>query len=137
LCWGMGMYNLPSPEDESQVCSTYGSSVCSFFTLSLKGTDALRVLRRELIPHGETGGLIIFEDHPNYWDAWGASLVTWGSPVLYYSLTASDVEIHHLEKCQPLKFENIQVVASGPARGVVEAEAKYGSSTIRVTVSAI
>ena len=29
--------------------------------------------RRELIPQGQTGGLIIFEDHPNYWDAWGAS----------------------------------------------------------------
>lgn len=29
--------------------------------------------RRELIPHGQTGGLVIFEDHPNYWDAWGAS----------------------------------------------------------------
>ena len=92
--------------------------------------------RRELIPQGETGGLIIFEDHPNYWDAWGASHVTWGSQVLCYSWGASDVEIHHLEKCRPLKFENIQIVASGPARGAVEAEAKYGSSTIRVTVSA-
>ncbi|KAH9958794.1 hypothetical protein BGW80DRAFT_1256743 [Lactifluus volemus] len=84
-------------------------------TLSLKGTDALRVrddFRRELIPHGETGGLIIFEDQ----DAW-------------------DVELHHLEKCRLLKFENIQVVSSGPARGAVEAEAKYGSSTIRVTIS--
>jgi alpha-mannosidase len=29
--------------------------------------------RRELIPQGQTGGLTIFEDHPNYWDAWGAS----------------------------------------------------------------
>jgi alpha-mannosidase len=29
--------------------------------------------RRELIPLGHTGGLVIFEDHPNYWDAWGAS----------------------------------------------------------------
>ncbi|KAH9970026.1 glycoside hydrolase family 38 protein [Lactifluus volemus] len=84
-----------------------GGRVTSLFDVRLK---------RELIPHGETGGLIIFEDHPNYWDAW-------------------DVEIHHLEKCQPLKLENIQVVASGPARGVVEAEAKYGSSTIRVTIS--
>lgn len=28
--------------------------------------------RRELIPHGETGGLVIFDDIPNYWDAWGA-----------------------------------------------------------------
>ena len=26
-----------------------------------------------LIPQGETGGMVIFEGHPNYWDAWGAS----------------------------------------------------------------
>lgn len=26
---------------------------------------------RELIPTGETGGLVIFDDRPNYWDAWG------------------------------------------------------------------
>ncbi|KAH9942858.1 glycosyl hydrolases family 38 N-terminal domain-containing protein [Amylocystis lapponica] len=26
---------------------------------------------RELIPAGETGGLVIFDDRPNYWDAWG------------------------------------------------------------------
>jgi alpha-mannosidase len=29
--------------------------------------------RRELIPEGSTGGLVIFEDRPNYWDAWGAA----------------------------------------------------------------
>lgn len=26
---------------------------------------------RELIPKGRSGGLVIFEDRPNYWDAWG------------------------------------------------------------------
>lgn len=30
-------------------------------------------LDRELLVEGETGGLIIFEDRPNYWDAWGES----------------------------------------------------------------
>lgn len=29
-------------------------------------------LGRELLPKGSTGGLVIFEDRPNYWDAWGA-----------------------------------------------------------------
>lgn len=29
-------------------------------------------LDRELIPEGSTGGLVIFEDRPNYWDAWGS-----------------------------------------------------------------
>lgn len=28
-------------------------------------------LRRELIQKGSTGGLVIFEDTPNAWDAWG------------------------------------------------------------------
>jgi len=30
--------------------------------------------RRELIPDGETGGLVIFDDTPNFWDAWGVSV---------------------------------------------------------------
>ena len=30
-----------------------------------------RWCRRELIPEGETGGLVIFDDTPNFWDAWG------------------------------------------------------------------
>lgn len=31
--------------------------------------------RRELIPDGETGGLVIFQDTPNFWDAWGVSIL--------------------------------------------------------------
>ncbi|KAI9508062.1 glycosyl hydrolases family 38 N-terminal domain-containing protein [Russula earlei] len=73
-------------------------------------------LKRELIPQGQTGGLIIFEDHPNYWDAW-------------------DVEIHHLEKAQPLKFGNIKVLESGPVFAAVETEVNYGKSNIRVKIS--
>jgi alpha-mannosidase len=76
----------------------------------------LKCLRRELIPEGETGGLVIFEDRPNYWDAW-------------------DVEIHHLEKKRELQLSNIKVVAEGPLRASVAAEVKYGKSTIKVTVS--
>lgn len=26
---------------------------------------------RELIYKGETGGMVVFDDRPNYWDAWG------------------------------------------------------------------
>ncbi|KAF5391900.1 hypothetical protein D9757_001700 [Collybiopsis confluens] len=70
-------------------------------------------LGRELIADGETGGLIIFEDRPNYWDAW-------------------DVEIHHLETQTPLQFTNIAVVAHGPLRASVKALVKYGNSTINV-----
>ncbi|KIM65521.1 glycoside hydrolase family 38 protein [Scleroderma citrinum Foug A] len=74
------------------------------------------VLRRELIQQGDTGGLVIFDDKPNYWDAW-------------------DVEIHHLETRKPLEFTSIRVIAQGPLRASVETEVKYGKSTITATVS--
>ncbi|THH17029.1 hypothetical protein EW146_g3709 [Bondarzewia mesenterica] len=73
-------------------------------------------LGRELISKGKTGGLIIFEDRPNYWDAW-------------------DVEIHHLEKWQELKFSGIKIVAEGPLRASVLTKVEYGQSTINVTIS--
>ncbi|KAF8900480.1 glycoside hydrolase family 38 protein [Gymnopilus junonius] len=73
-------------------------------------------LNRELIPEGSTGGLVIFQDRPNYWDAW-------------------DVEIHHLETAEALAFTNISVVSQGPLRAAVRAEVKYGQSTIAVTVN--
>ncbi|EPQ55548.1 glycoside hydrolase family 38 protein [Gloeophyllum trabeum ATCC 11539] len=73
-------------------------------------------LNRELIAKGESGGLVIFEDRPNYWDAW-------------------DVEIHHLEKRRPLEFANISVTAEGPLRASITSEFKYGQSTINVTIS--
>ncbi|KAJ6546194.1 glycoside hydrolase family 38 protein [Mycena vulgaris] len=71
---------------------------------------------RELIQEGASGGLVIFEDRPNFWDAW-------------------DVEIHHLEKATQLAFESVKVVAQGPLRATVCAEVKYGQSTIRVKIS--
>ncbi|PPR01817.1 hypothetical protein CVT24_001681 [Panaeolus cyanescens] len=71
---------------------------------------------RELIPEGSTGGLVVFQDRPNYWDAW-------------------DVEIHHLETPQPLSFSNVSVVSQGPLRAAVRAEVKYGQSTISVVIS--
>lgn len=74
------------------------------------------VLGRELIPEGETGGLVIFDDRPNFWDAW-------------------DVEIHHLESRKPLKFENISVLEEGPLRAAVLAQLKYGQSLILVVIS--
>ncbi|PPQ95115.1 hypothetical protein CVT25_011658 [Psilocybe cyanescens] len=73
-------------------------------------------LNRELIAEGQTGGLVIFQDRPNYWDAW-------------------DVEIHHLETAEALEFSNVSVVSQGPLRAAVRAEVKYGQSTISVTIS--
>ncbi|KIL60738.1 glycoside hydrolase family 38 protein [Amanita muscaria Koide BX008] len=71
---------------------------------------------RELIANGATGGLVIFEDRPNYWDAW-------------------DVEIHHLETAQQLKFTSISVVSHGPLRAAIAAELKYCNSLIKVIIS--
>ncbi|KAG2052533.1 glycoside hydrolase family 38 protein [Suillus hirtellus] len=73
-------------------------------------------LGRELIPKGSSGGLVIFEDRPNYWDAW-------------------DVEIHHLETSTPLAFSQVRVIAEGPLRAAVQTQVQYGKSTIDVTIS--
>ncbi|QRV99556.1 glycoside hydrolase family 38 protein [Ceratobasidium sp. AG-Ba] len=73
-------------------------------------------LDRELIATGKTGGLVIFSDQPNYWDAW-------------------DVEIHHLEKYTQLEFTDVEIIENGPVRASVEANVKYGQSTIKTTIS--
>lgn len=94
----------------------------------LKLTD---IHRRELIAKGQTGGLVIFDDRPNYWDAWG-TLFNYQIPRLAYMLL--DVEIHHLETAHQLEFSNIEVVAEGPLRASVKSVIKYGKSTINVIV---
>ncbi|PCH42793.1 glycoside hydrolase family 38 protein [Wolfiporia cocos MD-104 SS10] len=73
-------------------------------------------LGRELIPSGQTGGLVIFDDRPNYWDAW-------------------DVEIHHLEMPHPLEFSDISIISEGPLRASVKSVTKFHQSTITVTIS--
>jgi len=74
-------------------------------------------LQRELIPQGKTGGLVIFEDRPSYWDAW-------------------DTEIYSLETPTYLKFANIKVAETGPMRASLQAEVKIGSATsVNVTIS--
>lgn len=47
-----------------------------FFLSSPSFTSWIPLLsfRRELMFPGQTGGLVIFDDRPNYWDAWGALL---------------------------------------------------------------
>ncbi|GJJ13977.1 hypothetical protein Clacol_008234 [Clathrus columnatus] len=72
--------------------------------------------RRELIPTGKTGGLIIYDDRPNYWDAW-------------------DVEIHHLETPHVLRFTTISVAEKGPVRASLVGQLRYGKSTIKITMS--
>ncbi|KAI0351116.1 hypothetical protein OH77DRAFT_1506678 [Trametes cingulata] len=120
LSYGTGMYADCKPVsvtrlgDDKFVMKNSGISM----TISEgRITSLLDVgLDRELITDDETGGLVIFDDRPNYWDAW-------------------DVEIHHLEKFKKLRFENVHVVAEGPLRASLKAEVKYGQSTINVLIS--
>lgn len=71
---------------------------------------------RELIPTGQTGGLIIFNDQPTSWDAW-------------------ETDVHHLETPHPLKFTSIKVVENGPVRASLSTEVRHGQSTVQVTIS--
>lgn len=74
------------------------------------------ILQRELLIKGMTGGLVIFDDRPNYWDAW-------------------DVEIFHLETREPLSFSKVTLAESGPVRAALRAELKLPKSTVKVTIS--
>lgn len=79
---------------------------------------------------------MIFDDTPNFWDAWGRSFRLFGRPV-WLKVPGSDVEIHHLETRQPLRFGKVSVLEEGPLRAAVSAELKYGQSTINVVVRSI
>src|SRR5258708_29839603 len=59
------------------------------------------------------------------------------STLFPYTTLFRSVEVHHLEKEQPLRFADVKVVASGPLLAAVETEVKYGKSTIKVTVSTL
>jgi alpha-mannosidase len=73
-------------------------------------------LERELIPAHQTGGFIIFEDHPNSFDAW-------------------EIEAFHLEKFERLRFSDVTIVDDGPLRGTLLCEVVQGSSRISVKIS--
>ncbi|KAJ7845556.1 hypothetical protein B0H14DRAFT_3454982 [Mycena olivaceomarginata] len=75
------------------------------------------VLKKELIQESASGRLAIFEDRPNFWNAW-------------------DVETHHLKKATPFAFTNVSVVAQGSLRASVRAEIKYGQSNIAISLDA-
>jgi hypothetical protein len=66
------------------------------------------------------------------------AVVTCRSAGLFAHRTTSaglDVEVHHIEKAQQLKFAGVKVVESGPLFASVETELKYNKSIIKVTVS--
>ncbi|KAI9633630.1 alpha-mannosidase [Dioszegia hungarica] len=70
---------------------------------------------KEIIPEGQSGGLVIMEDHPNAWDAW-------------------DVDQFHLEKQTHLSFGSASIVESGPLRGVIGTSLRIGQSSIEVQI---
>ncbi|WWD20554.1 hypothetical protein CI109_105030 [Kwoniella shandongensis] len=72
-----------------------------------------KALDKELLPPKQTGGLVIMEDHPNYWE---------------------DVDEFHLEKQTHLKFEGLHIQEAGPLRGIVGATIQLGQSRIEVQV---
>ncbi|WWD21813.1 hypothetical protein CI109_106301 [Kwoniella shandongensis] len=72
--------------------------------------------RKELVPDGSSGGLVIMEDVPNNYDAW-------------------DIDSFHLQKQRHLLFEDITVVESGPLRGTLGAKVSLNGSRIDVKIS--
>lgn len=74
------------------------------------------ILQRELLIEGMTGGLVIFDDRPAYWDAW-------------------DIEIYHLQTREPLSFSKVSVYEEGPIRAALKAELKLPNSTINIIIS--
>ncbi|OWZ80875.1 alpha-mannosidase [Cryptococcus neoformans Bt85] len=74
-----------------------------------------KALERELVAPGQTGGLVIMEDHPNFWDAW-------------------DVDEFHLEKQKHLKFGSLHVKENGPLRGIISTTCRVGKSLIQIDI---
>ncbi|EIW69817.1 hypothetical protein TREMEDRAFT_43495 [Tremella mesenterica DSM 1558] len=74
---------------------------------------------RELIPEGQSAGMVIMEDHPNFWD----------------ELTCRDVDQFHLEKQIHLKFNQVHIISTGPLRATLGASIVIGQSHICVEIS--
>lgn len=91
-------------------------------TLSMKITEGRissiydHISERELLPKGETGGFIIYEDQPANWDAW-------------------DVEIYHLESYKRLKFSSVKIAENGPLRASLACETETAGCQVAVQVS--
>ncbi|KAK1922964.1 alpha-mannosidase [Papiliotrema laurentii] len=73
-------------------------------------------LEKELIPEGQSGGMVIMEDHPNFWDAW-------------------DVDSFHLEKQKHLKLGQVSILDHGPLRATLGATVMLGQSKMEVEIS--
>ncbi|GMK54493.1 hypothetical protein CspeluHIS016_0110790 [Cutaneotrichosporon spelunceum] len=115
-----GLYADLQPARATQVSATCFELINSSVKMMIEDgrITSLRdvALDRELIPEGMSGGLVIMEDHPNYWDAW-------------------DVDFFHLFKQKHLKFEKVRVKDVGPLRASLTVSLRYGDSDIEFDVS--
>ena len=135
-CSEIQVFSLPFLKDASPVLLTSSSSRLFHLFICFSKICWPLSFSRELISEGQTGGLVIFQDRPGYWDAWGELLsiyLLWAI-FNFFFLNWTEVDISHLETAQPLEFSNVSVVAQGPLRAAVHAEVKYGQSTISITV---
>ena len=76
-------------------------------------------LERELIrpgPRVATAGLMLYQDLPLAYDAW-------------------DAEVYHLDCATELDFTTVEIVAEGPLRASIRAEAVFGESVVALTFS--
>ena len=76
-------------------------------------------LERELIrpgPRVANGGLMLYQDLPLAYDAW-------------------DAEVYHLDCATELEFTKVEIVAEGPLRASIRAEAVFSDSIVALTFS--
>ncbi|WOO78143.1 Alpha-mannosidase [Vanrija pseudolonga] len=73
-------------------------------------------LKKELIDQSSSAGFVIYEDQPNWWDAW-------------------DVDEFHLDKATHLSFDKVTITEAGPLRATLRADLKYGDSTFAFDLS--
>jgi alpha-mannosidase len=107
--------DLAATQNDSKSCLVFNGTI----KLEIKDGRIVSLfdvqLKRELIPEGQTGGFIIYEDQPANWDAW-------------------DVDVYHLEKFTRLRFDEIAIVEQGLARVCVAGQTRFGSSRMTVKV---
>lgn len=74
-----------------------------------------RLADRELIETGRTAGLAIAEDYPPQFDNW-------------------ETELYSLDTTEGIPFTNVRIAEAGPWRASLALEAKFGQSTVRMSI---
>ncbi|KAI3487961.1 hypothetical protein L1887_48044 [Cichorium endivia] len=74
-----------------------------------------RLADRELIETGRSAGLAIAEDYPPQFDNW-------------------ETELYSLDTTEGIPFTNVRIAEAGPWRASLALEAKFGQSTVRMSI---